>query len=70
MTSTVVDVRWQNGRQEAGVRGRDLEPVTHLDEHDFFVGDLVEEIDPLADMDADAQARVAKDFVQGQGPRY
>jgi len=59
MTMTAVDVRWQDGRQEARVPARDLVPVAHLDEHDFFVGDLVEEIDPLADMDAEAQVRGA-----------
>ncbi len=57
MTTTAVDVRWQDGRQEAGVPARDLVPVAHLDEHDFFVGDLVEDIDPLADMDAEALVR-------------
>ena len=58
MTTTSVDVRWQDGRVEARVPGRDLVPVTHLDEHDFFVADLVEEIDPLADMNDDAQVCV------------
>ena len=43
MTTTAVDVRWQDGRQEARVPARDLVPVAHLDEHDFFVGNLVEE---------------------------
>jgi hypothetical protein len=57
MTTTSVDVRWQDGRLEAQVPGRDLVPVTHLDEHEFFAGDLVEEIDPLADMNDDAQVR-------------
>ena len=57
MTTTSVDVRWQDGQVDARVPARDLVPVAHLDEHEFFVGDLVEEIDPLADMNDDAQVR-------------
>ena len=58
MTVTMVDVRWQNGTLESGVRARDLVSLAHLDERDFFVGDLVEEADPFADLEGpDTQVR-------------
>ena len=69
MTTTAVDVRWQDGRQEARVPARDLVPVAHLDEHDFFVGDLVEEIDPLADMDAEAQVHKSQGLTSAPSAR-
>ena len=52
MTTTTADIRWQDGTLQMAVPTRDVIPMEHLDEHDFFVGDLVEEVDPFADMEA------------------
>ena len=52
MTATTADIRWQDGALELAVPSRELTPMDHLDEHDFFVGDLVEEVDPFADMES------------------
>jgi hypothetical protein len=48
---TTVDVQWQDGSCAAGAAARDFLPVSFHDEHDFAVGDFVEQRDPFADMD-------------------
>lgn len=52
MTTTTADIRWQNGVLELAVPARDLIAMDHLDDHDFFYGDLVEEVDPFADIES------------------
>ena len=37
-TATVV---WQDGKIEPGVPSRELFPILHLDDQEFFVGDFV-----------------------------
>ena len=52
LTTTTADIRWQDGTLQEAVPARDLIPMDHLDDHDFFVGDLVEEVDPFEDLEA------------------
>lgn len=40
-TCTTVDVIWQDRSKETGIPSTDLTPVFHLDEHEFFPGDYV-----------------------------
>ena len=59
LTTTTADIRWQDGTLQGAVPTRDLIPMEHLDDHDFFVGDFVEEVDPFADMEtAEPMVRV------------
>lgn len=50
-TRTTVDIQWQDGSVQWGASARDFLPVSFHDEHDFAIGDFVEERDPFADMD-------------------
>lgn len=40
-TNTTVDVVWQDKRKTSGIPSTHLTPVFHLDEHEFFPGDYV-----------------------------
>lgn len=42
-TTTRVDVVWQDGTVESNILSTDLYPVLHLDENEFFPGDIVTE---------------------------
>lgn len=50
-TRTMVDIQWQDGTFQAGAAAKDFLPMSFHDDHDFAVGDFVEERDPFADMD-------------------
>ena len=42
-TRSEVEVVWQDGTVEQGVPSRELYPIHHLDDHEFFPGDFVTE---------------------------
>ena len=42
-THTTVDVVWQSGEEERGIKSTDLVPVTHLGDHDFWPQEYVVE---------------------------
>ena len=43
MPRSEVEVVWQDGTVEKGIPSRELYPIHHLDEHEFFPGDFVTE---------------------------
>ena len=50
-THTLVDVHWQDGREVRGAPSTAHVPVEHLDDHDFWPDDFVEEKAVLDDLD-------------------
>jgi len=52
-TRTTVDVHWQDGRQARGAPAAAHAPCEHLDDHDFWPDDFVEEKPAVDDLDED-----------------
>lgn len=50
-TRTTVDIQWQDSTFQSSAEAKSFLPVSFHDDHDFMVGDFVEERDPFADMD-------------------
>lgn len=50
-THTLVDVHWQDGREGCGAPATAHVPVEHLDDHDFWPDDFVEEKAAVDDLD-------------------
>lgn len=50
-THTRVDVHWQDGREERGAPSTTFVPCEHLDDHDFWPDDFVEEKAVVDDLD-------------------
>ena len=50
-THTRVDVHWQDGREERGAPSTAFVPCEHLDDHDFWPDDFVEEKAVVDDLD-------------------
>jgi len=56
-TRTTVDVHWQDGRHARGAPAAAHAPCEHLDDHDFWPDDFVEEKPAVDDLDEDGAAR-------------
>ena len=42
-TTTLLDIAWQDGRYSYAAPAREFCPISHVDEHDFWPEDLVED---------------------------
>merc|ERR1719376_444560 len=64
-TRSEASVVWQNGSVEEGVSSRELYPVLHLDDREYFCGDFVAKSSSGSDPDSSSSASAADMQVYG-----